>query len=133
MSIESFLNKRLQKFSGLDFTLVNLVYITLSLLVFHFYPKLHLLDWWFYFTVMIVALFPQTVHLYSQSGNHFEKLRAYLQTNTSSNQMLSFIALFFAGLCIGVVYPVLTTFQWWIYLIVIAVLAIKPLTVSRVW
>lgn len=133
MTAESFLNKNLQKFSIIDIALIKWVYFVLSLMVFHFYPSLSHLDWWFYGALMLIAILPLWVHLFSQKGSYFDKVRTYLKTNTSSNQVLLFFACFFAALMIGVLCPILVTFKWWIYVIVIIVLAIKPLTVSWIW
>lgn len=133
MSIETFLEKQLQKFSIMDLSLVKFVYFFLSLMIFSLYPKLSALDWWFYLTLTLVCALPLWIFLFSQPGGLFEKMRLYLTSNTPSKQVLLFLSVFFFALMLGVLLPVLISYAWWYYVIISLLLAIKPLTVSRFW
>ena len=133
MSIETFLEKQLQKFSIIDISLVKFVYFFLSLMIFSLYPKLSELDWWFYLTLTVVCVLPLWIFLFSQPGGLFEKMRLYLTSNTPSKQVLLFLSVFFFALMLGVLLPVLVSFTWWYYVFISLLLAIKPLTVSRFW
>ncbi len=133
MSLESKLEGKLRKFSLVDFACVKSVYFVCGLLVFSLYPTLAALDWWFYFTLAIFCAFPLWVHMFSQPGKLIEKMHQYIQTNGPSNQVLLFFAQFFFALMLGVLLPILVSFSWWVYVLIIVVLAIKPMTVSWVW
>lgn len=133
MSAESYLNKKLSRFSIVDLSCIKLVYFTLSLLAFALYPRLGHLAWWFYAILTVISIFPLWVHLFSQKGKFIKKMHAYLKKNTSSNQILLFFSCFFFALMLGVFFPIITEFQWWVYVIVSLLFAIKPLTVSWIW
>lgn len=133
MSVESFLEKQLQKFTIVDLGFVKSVYFTVGLLVFSLYPTLSALSAWFYFVLFVMCAFPLEVHLFSQSGNLIEKAHAYLQSNNPSNQVLLFLSLFFFALFLGTVFPILVSASWWVYVIIMIPLMIKPLTKTWFW
>lgn len=133
MTAESFLKKRLQKFSILDLALIKLVYFVIGLLVASLYPQLIGNDWLFYLIISLFCATPLLIHLFAQKGNYSEKLRLYLKTNNPSNQMLLFLSTFFFALMVACLAPILTEFSWWIYLAIIVACAIKPLQTSWVW
>lgn len=133
MTAESFLKKRLQKFSILDLALIKLVYFVLGLLVASLHPQLIDNDWLFYLIISLFCATPLLIHLFAQKGNYSEKLRLYLKTNNPSNQMLLFLSTFFFALMVACLAPILTEFSWWIYLAIIVACAIKPLQTSWVW
>ena len=133
MTAESYLESKLQKFSILDLALIKSVYFIVGLLVCALYPKLIMLDWFFYFIVGVFCSMPLGVHLFSQTGTFLEKTTTYLKTNNASNQMLLFFSTFFFALMIGTLIPVITHLYWWVYLIAIIGLAIKPLQTSWIW
>jgi hypothetical protein len=133
MAMERFLSKKLQQFSVLDMGLIKCVYLIFGLLIFSLYPKLSVLNWWFYLTLAILCSIPLWVHLFFQKGSLLKKIHAYLKTNNPSNQMLLAMAMFFFALTFGVLLPSLVGLPWWIYLGAMIILAIKPLTVSWFW
>lgn len=133
MSAESFLSNQLRKFSIIDFGFVKSVYFVVGLLVYSLYGALSLIDWWSYLILALLCALPLYIHLFSQKGNLLEKAHAYLQTNNPSNQVLLFLSLFFFALMLGSLIPVLVAGNWWTYVLVIVVLAIKPLTKTWFW
>lgn len=133
MTIETFLSKKLQQFSILDLSLVKSVYLVMGLLIFSLYPNLSSLDWWFYLIIAVLCALPLWGHLFSQKGNFTKKMKGYLKTNNPSNQVLLALSVFFSALVLGVLFPVLVSAEWWIYVIIMVILAIKPLTVTWVW
>ena len=133
MTAESFLEKRLQKFSILDLSLIKSVYFILGLLIASLYSDLTDISWIYYLVMGIFCSAPLMVHLFSQEGTLIEKAKIYLKTNNPANQMLLFLSTFFFALMIGNLLPMLTEFAWWIYVLAMLVLAIKPLQTSWVW
>ncbi|MEO8402847.1 MAG: hypothetical protein ABI597_13830 [Gammaproteobacteria bacterium] len=133
MSAEGFLSSKLRKFSLFDFGFVKSVYFIVGLLAYSLYSALSSIDWWFYLILAILCGLPLYIHLFSQKGNLLQKAHAYLQTNNPSNQVLLFLSLFFFALMVGTLIPILVSGSWWIYVLVIAVLAIKPLTKTWFW
>jgi len=117
----------------LDLALVKSVYFIFGLFIFSVYPALSALNWWFYLIISLMCALPLQIHVFSQPGGLFEKMHAYLKTNNPSNQVLLAMTMFFFALMIGVLLPVLVGFSWWIYVVVIVVLAIKPMTVTWFW
>ncbi|MDF1645726.1 MAG: hypothetical protein P1U61_01920 [Legionellaceae bacterium] len=133
MNAENFLSKQLQKFTLVDLSCVKSVYFVLGLLIFTLYPRLSFLDWWFYCVLCVLCWLPLAVHLFSQEGTFFEKAHAFLKTNNPSNQVLLFLSTFFFALMLSVLIPVLADVYWWIYVIAMVGLAIKPLTKTWCW
>lgn len=133
MNVERFLESKLQLFSILDLSLVKSVYFVLSLLIYSFYPKLAALDWWFYFILSVLSAMPLWIHLFSQPGNLLDKLHHFIKTNGLPTQVLLFLSVFFTALMLGTLLPILVSFVWWQYLIIVVLLAIKPLTVTWFW
>ena len=130
MTIDSFLSKKLQQFSILDLGLVKCVYLVVGLLIYSLYPKLAALNWWFYLVLTVLCSMPLWIHLFSQKGTLLEKMHYYLKTNNPSNQVLLALAMFFLALMLGTLLPIVVSAHWWIYVVVITILAIKPLTVT---
>jgi len=133
MTIESYLSQQLQKFSTLDLMLVSAVYWIFALLIFSLFPHLSLLDWWFYLIFTLLCALPLLIHLFSQSGQFIEKLHLCVKSNNPSNQVLLFLTIFFFALMLGTLLPILASAHWWAYLIIMMILAIKPLTVTWFW
>lgn len=133
MSAESFLSNQLRKFTLVDFVFVKSVYFVVGLFIYSLYPALSSLGWWFYLIFTIICAFPLYVHLFSQSGNLWQKAHEYLKTNNPSNQVLLFLSLFYFALMVGSLIPVLVSGSWWVYVLIIVVLAIKPLTKTWFW
>ncbi|MCH9717835.1 MAG: hypothetical protein K0U24_06120 [Gammaproteobacteria bacterium] len=133
MTAESFLSKQLQKFTLVDLSLVKSVYFVFGLLIFTLYSRLSFLDWWFYGVMFVLCWLPLAVHFFSQEGSVLEKAHAFLKTNNPSNQVLIFLSTFFFSFMLCVLIPVLASVAWWVYVIIMAVLAIKPLTKTWCW
>lgn len=133
MSVENFLENKLQKFSIIDMGFVKAVYFVIGLLVFSLYPALSTLSVWFYLILLIFCAFPLYVHLFSQPGSLLEKAHSYLKSNNPSNQMLLFLTMFFLSLFLGKLLPILVSADWWVYLLIIIPLMIKPLTKTWFW
>ena len=133
MSLESFLSKKLQRFSFLDIVLVKLVYLVVTFLIFSLYSPLKSLDWWAYLTLAVIAALPLYVHEFSVSGSLPKKLQNYLKTNNPSNQVLLFLTMFGFGCMLCTLFHVLASYAWWYYVIAIVVLAIKPATKNLYW
>lgn len=133
MSLESYLSGQLRKFSFVDFGFVKSVYFVVGLFVYSLYSALSSLSWIFYLVMGILCALPLYIHMFSQKGNLWEKSQMYLQTNTPSNQVLLFLSLFFFALMVGTLVPVMVTGAWWLYILIIVVLAIKPLTKTWFW
>lgn len=133
MTAESFLSQKLQKFSIVDFGCVKIVYLVLGLLIFSLYMPLMGLSWWFYLVLAALCALPLYIHLFSQPGGMIEKMHRYLKTNNPSNQVLLFLSMFFFSLMLGALMPVLTSFHWWIYVTVMIIFALKPMTKTWLW
>ena len=133
MTAENFLSKKLQKFSILDLALVKSVYFVFGLLIFVLYPSLSALDWWFYLVLLILCAMPLEVHFFSQKGNMTAKAKAFLKTNNPSNQVLLFLSVFFSASMFGLLFPVLVHGFWWVYVVIMIPLAIKPMTKTWFW
>ncbi|MDF1757494.1 MAG: hypothetical protein P1U74_04270 [Legionellaceae bacterium] len=133
MTAESYLKEKLQKFSIVDIGLIKGVYLLVGLLLCSLYPKLITIHWFFYLIVSIFCSLPIWVHLFSQKGSLIKKATEYLKTNNPANQTLLFFTMFFFALMLGSLIPAITQFDWWVYLIAIVVLAIKPLQTSWIW
>lgn len=133
MTAESYLSKKLQKFSILDLALVKSVYFVFGLLILVLYPNLSALDWWFYLVLLIMCAMPLEVHLFSQPGGLVKKIHAYLKTNNPSHQVLLFLSVFFSACMFGVLFPMLVSGAWWLYVIIMIPLAIKPMTKTWFW
>jgi fatty acid desaturase len=133
MSVESYLSSQLQKFNIVDFACVKTVYFLFGLLIFSLYSPLASIDWWFYLIFLVFTAFPLEVHLFSQKGGYVEKMHHYLKTNNPSNQVLLFLSIFFFTCMLAVLIPVLASATWWVYLILMAIFAIKPMTKSWYW
>ncbi len=133
MTAENFLSKKLQKFSMVDLAFVKWVYFVVGLLVCALYPKVMILDWVFYLVLTVFCAMPLYIHLFSQPGDLLAKMKAYLKTNNPSNQVLLFFSMFFFALMMATLLPVLASVSWWVYVVLIMVLAIKPLTVTWFW
>ena len=133
MTTESFLEKRLQRFTVLDISLIKCVYFLVGLLVASLYPELVDLSFGFYLILCIFCAMPVYVRLFSQSGPLVSKIKSYLKTNNLSNQMLLFLATLFFALMVAALMPVITEYPWWGYVLAMVILAIKPLKTSWVW
>jgi hypothetical protein len=133
MSVEQFLSGKLRKFSILDIGLVKAVYFLFGLLLYSAYVPLRQPDWWFWLLLGGVSGFPLVIHLFSFPGNWFAKGRAYLESNSPALQVLLFLTQLFAAFLVAALLPVLASGAWWIYVGLIALLAIKPMTKTVFW
>lgn len=133
MTAEGFLSKQLQKFSLVDLSLVKSVYFVFGLLIFTLYPRLSFLDWWFYGILFLLCWMPLAIHYFSLDGDFLGKAQAFLKTNNPSNQVLLFLSTFFFAFMLCALMPFLANIYWWIYLILMIGLAIKPLGKTWFW
>lgn len=133
MTIEHFLEKKLQKFSILDLSLVKSVYFVFGLLICSLYPKLLFLSGWFYLALTVLCSMPLWLHLSSQNGGVLVKMKSYIKTNNPSNQVLLFLSVFFFSFIIGGLLPSLANIYWWAYLLMMIGLAIKPIQTTWFW
>jgi len=133
MSVESVLKEKLQKFSIVDLSLIKSVYFVFSLLIASLYAPLLQLSAFYYLLMTLITAIPLWIHLFSQEGSYFDKVHAYLKTNNPSNQVLLFLSVFFFTMMLASLLPFLTYAAWWIYVLLMVGLAIKPLQTSWVW
>lgn len=133
MTAEQFLSEKLRRFSLLDISLVKAVYFLFGLLIFVLYPALESLDWWFYGLLGLAAAFPLWLHFFTFEGSYFDKGRAYLKSNSPALQVLLFMTQMFFALMLACLIPWLVSGEWWLYLVLIFVLAIKPMTTTVFW
>lgn len=133
MTTETFLSGKLRRFSIVDIGFVKAVYFIFGLLVYAIYPPLAATAWWFWLLLGVVSGFPLVIHYFSFEGNLFDKGRAYLQSNSPALQVLLFLTQFFAALTLADLLPVLASGSWWIYVGLMVVLAIKPMTKTVFW
>ncbi len=133
MSIESFLSGKLRRFTVVDIGFVKVVYFLFGLLVFSVYPPLVETDWWFFLAIALACGLPLGFHFFSFAGSLLEKGQAYAQSNLPAYQVLLFMTQFFFALTLGSLFPVLASGDWWVYVLIMIVAAIKPLTKTWFW
>ncbi|MBK2094439.1 hypothetical protein IB680_01915 [Francisella philomiragia] len=130
---EEFLSEKLQRFTLVDIALVKIVYFLVGLLIISSYSTLALVSWVFYLLMFLTAVFPIVIHLLSFEGSYIEKALKYLKTNKPSYQVLLFFSMFFFACMLAVLIPALLDVPWYIYVILIAVFAIKPMRSNMFW
>lgn len=134
MTIESYLSAKLSRFNIIDLFFVISVYIVFSLLIAELYGKLALIDWWFYLILMILSMLPLLARFVSQPGGKVtDKMQSCLKNNGPMQQVLLFFTTFFLAMILVDFFPVLASGVWWIYVVIMVVLAIKPLQKSWIW
>ncbi|WP_265658181.1 hypothetical protein [Francisella philomiragia] len=130
---EEFLSEKLQRFTLVDIALVKIVYFLVGLLIISSYSILALVSWVFYLLMFLTAVFPIVIHLLSFEGSYIEKAHKYLKTNKPSYQVLLFFSMFFFACMLAVLIPVLLDVPWYVYVILIAIFAIKPMRSNMFW
>ena len=130
---EDFLSEKLQHFSIVDIGFVKIVYLLIGILIATNYMALLNISWMFYIVMYLIAVMPITLHLLSFEGTYIEKSRQYLKTNKPSYQVLLFFAMFFLGCALAVLIPILTMIPWFVYIVLIVALAIKPMRSNMYW
>ena len=130
---EEFLSEKLQHFSLVDIGFVKIVYLLIGILIATNYMALLNISWIFYILLYFVAVVPIALHLLSFEGTYIEKSRQYLKTNKPSYQVLLFFAMFFLGCTLAVLVPVLSMVPWFVYIVLIVALAIKPMRSNMYW
>jgi hypothetical protein len=133
MSVEQFLSGKLRRFSIVDIGFVKAVYFLFGLLVYSVYSPLAAPDWWFWLVLGIISGFPLVIFFFSFPGNWIEKGRAYLESNSPALQVLLFLTQFFAAFLLAALLPILAGGPWWLYVGLIVLLAIKPMTKTVFW
>ena len=130
---EDFLSEKLQKFSLVDIMLVKGVYFLVGLLIATNYLVLTMVSWVFYLVMFLIAAFPLVLHLLSFEGSYIQKARQYLKTNKPAYQVLLFFSMFFFACVIVVLLPVAMLVPWYVYIVLIVLLAIKPMKSNLFW
>jgi hypothetical protein len=97
------------------------------------YVKLLNIGFAFYLIIAIIATVPLIMHIFSFEGNYMDKCKSYLKTNAPAYQVLLFISCFFFGCFLATLIPALSCITWWQYLILIVILAIKPMKSNMFW
>ncbi|MGD2128167.1 MAG: hypothetical protein PVJ33_16410 [Lysobacterales bacterium] len=133
MGVEQFLSGKLRRFSVVDIGFVKAVYFLFGLLVYSVYPPLTAPDWWFWLLLGIISGFPLVIHFFSFAGSWLAKGRAYLESNSPALQVLLFLTQLFVAFTVAALLPALAGGAWWIYLGLIVLLAIKPMTRTVFW
>ena len=133
MSTESFLSGKLRRFTIVDIGFVKAVYFLFGLLVYSQYSAMAAPDWWFWLLLAVVSGFPLTAHLFSFEGGWIDKGKAYLQSNSPALQVLLFMTQFFLALTLAHLLPVLASGPWWVYVGLMVLLAVKPMTKTVFW
>ena len=130
---EDFLSEKLQKFSLADIMLVKGVYFLVGLLIVTNYLVLTMVSWVFYLVMFLIAAFPLALHLLSFEGSYIQKARQYLKTNKPAYQVLLFFSRFFFACMIVVLLPAAMLVPWYVYIVLIILLAIKPMKSNLFW
>jgi hypothetical protein len=133
MSTESFLSGKLRRFSVVDIGFVKAVYFLFGLLVYAQYPAVAAPSWWFWLLLGVVSGFPLVTHFFNFEGSWLDKGKAYLRSNSPALQVLLFMTQFFVALTLASLLPVLASGPWWLYVGLIVLLAIKPMTKTVFW
>ena len=133
MGLEQFLSGKLRRFSIVDIGFVKAVYFLFGLLVYSVYPPLAAPDWWLWLALGILTGFPLVIHFFSFPGGWFDKGRAYLESNSPALQVLLLLTQLFAAFLLADLLPVLASGAWWVYIGLIVLLAIKPMTKPVFW
>ena len=128
MQLYQFLTGKLRKFTVVEFSMVKWIYVILGVLIASLYAPVHSVSGWAWLIVSFIAALPLIVYTCSFPGNIIEKSRQYIQNNTPMNQVLTLISGVFFGIAFSVFFPVLSSCAWWIYLVIIAILFVKPFT-----
>lgn len=127
MTLYQKLSNKLRRLSIFDFILIKWVYLTLGILLASTYPPLYYLSIWSYLILSLIAATPLLMLTFSFNGNLFEKAKQYLANNTPSNQVLTLISCASIGIALAIFLPILTQLRWYLYLIIMLLLALKPL------
>lgn len=128
MSLYQFLSKKLQRFTPVEFVMVKWIYVVLGVLVASLYTPLFMVSGWAYLIITLIASIPLMVSVSQFKGNIHKKIKQYLQNNNPSNQVLTLLSCAFFGIAAAVFFPILASLEWWVYVVIIAVLIIKPFT-----
>lgn len=126
MNTEDKISMNLHKFSILDIILVKWTYISVALLVSTMAPNALKVSWIGYLLLALISGLPVLFHMFEYKGTFSEKLKHYIVTNTASLQALFFLTTLFSIFLLAVLFPVLTTVSWKIYLTLVIVFMIKP-------
>ena len=133
MNFEKYLAKQMRQFSILDFGLVKATYFVFGLFIYSVYPAFESIDWWLYFIFGFIAAMPLLVHMYSLKGDILKRSKEYIKTNNPAHQTLLTFTMFFFALMLGTLFPSIVSAPWWVYFLIMILLAIKPLRVTWWW
>lgn len=126
MTMYKFLSNKLQKFSVCDFRMVKGVYVILGLFIASLYVPVLGLSAWFYLIFACLAAAPLLMFAFSFEGDIRNKAEQYLKHNNPSNQVLTLVSCVNFGFMLAVIFPFLASWYWWVYLVLIVLLLIKP-------
>ncbi len=126
MTTYQFLSKKLQKFTLVEFAMVKWVYITLGVLIASLYTPLLAVSGWAFLVITLLAGLPLIVYTLGFKGGIKQKCRQYLQNNNPSNQVLTLISCSFLGIAAAAFCPVLASYEWWVYILIMLILVAKP-------
>jgi len=130
---EEFIASKLRKFSLVDICLVSLVYFLVGLLVStNYYPLLHI-SWIFYLVLICITSIPIILHLFTVYGLLLDRIHHYVKTNNPAYQTLLFLTMFFLGCIVVTFITSLCLIPSYIYIILIIILAIKPMRSNLFW
>ena len=133
MNVEKFLSEKLRKFSLLDICLVRVVYLLIGLLVATSYTPLSNISSIFYFIMLVIAAIPLLAHFFATKGTFIVKAKEFINTNTPAYQVLLFFVSFFLGCALCVLIPAFEYVEWYYYVALIVIFAIKPITSNIYW
>lgn len=134
MTAETFLSRKLRRFDVVDYILVMLVYYICGLFIVSYYPPLRAVGWWFYLILLVICAFPLMVHLISQSGDSLvSKIHSCVKSNAPALQVLLALAMFFLACMVVSFIPALIHIKWWVYVILIVIISLKPLQKTWFW
>ena len=123
----------MHKFSLLDIVLVELVYLLVGMLIATNYFALMNMSWIFDIVLALIAGVPILLHLFTIEGSLLDKIHHYVETNNPAYQTLLFFSMFFIGCTLVNLLPILTSVPWYAYVILIIILAIKPMRSNLFW
>ncbi|MCL2468806.1 MAG: hypothetical protein FWF24_01040 [Alphaproteobacteria bacterium] len=128
MKAYQFLSQKLQKFTLVEFAMVEWIYIIFGVLVASLYRPLLVVSGWFYLFVTLIAAAPLLIYFLNFEGSLIQRARQYIAGNNPSNQVLTLLSCAFFGIAATAFFPILTRCDWWIYAGLMILLFIKPFT-----
>lgn len=128
MSLNKTIETHLRKMSILDISLIKTIYLLLGFLIAACYPKLLTLDWQVYLIVMIITVIPFLLGVFGEKEQgYIKKAMKFLSKKwTPAHQVLLLLYILSVSFILAIFFPVLSSFSFESYLVVIILLMIKP-------